>query len=622
MDQEPERGNFSLEPADQAVGSPGDAVALRSHLRDVVALLALPAVWSGWDAAHIVGALVDVLSSMLRLDLAYIRATDPASDSPLETARVERRPDLGTWSPQIAGLSTQWLTEGESSQGFTLPHPGTGELLHATRIALSREGRRGVVLAASRRLGFPTSTERFLLQSAVTQAETALHNAALVTALRESNRLKDHALLREQTARADAEAANRAKDELNEELERRVVERTRELAAVNEELRKDVIERTRAQEALRASEERWRKLFENSSVGIVVAGRDRRFLAANSAYQKMIGYTEEELRTLTPMDITHEDDRAATGVLLAELEEGRRQAYEIEKRHRRKDGTVMWVNVSAFFIPASASTLALFPAIVVDITERKLAEESLRTAQAELAHVARVATVGELAASLAHELNQPLAAVVTNGSACLRWLGRDQPNLDEATEAVRRIIRDATRASDVIAHTRAVLKKSDGERTPLNMTEVIREVLVLAGPEVRRHRILVQQLLGEDLPPVLGVRVQLQQVALNLIMNAIEAMADVSDRRRELGIRSQGQEVDDGPGVLVAVEDAGIGFAQENLDRLFEAFYTTKSHGLGMGLSISRSIIQAHGGRLWATPNAGHGATFQFVLPARKEPVS
>ncbi|HEX7125213.1 MAG TPA: ATP-binding protein [Thermodesulfobacteriota bacterium] len=257
-----------------------------------------------------------------------------------------------------------------------------------------------------------------------------------------------------------------------------------------------------------------------------------------------------------------------------------------------------------------------------DILERKRAEDALRRTQAELEHVTRVATLGELAASLAHELNQPLAAAVTNGNACLRWLGRDRPDIGEAAAAVRRIIQDANRASEIVAHTRALLRKSSADRTALDVGEVVREVVELVRAELRRHRIRLEPRLAGDLPTVLGVRVQLQQVALNLIMNAVEAMADVPDARRTLVLRAESHESDGGPGVLAAVEDAGKGLMEETVERLFQAFYTTKPHGLGMGLSISRSIVEAHGGRLWATPNVGHGATFRFLLPAASWPAS
>jgi predicted ATPase/signal transduction histidine kinase len=243
-------------------------------------------------------------------------------------------------------------------------------------------------------------------------------------------------------------------------------------------------------------------------------------------------------------------------------------------------------------------------------------EAKIQRAQAELAHVTRVMTVGELTSSIAHEVTQPLAAIVTNGDACLRLLASDGPNLSETRKAVASIIRDARRAAEVVARVRGLLKKSDVDRTPLDLGQLIREVLVLVQPEVARHRIVLGTSLAEDLPPVLGDRIQLQQVVLNLLTNAIEAMRDVADRRRELVIRSGRHDAGPDAGVLVAVEDAGVGFERARVDQLFEALYTTKPDGLGMGLSISRSIILSHGGRLWATPNAGYGATFQFVLPA------
>ena len=243
--------------------------------------------------------------------------------------------------------------------------------------------------------------------------------------------------------------------------------------------------------------------------------------------------------------------------------------------------------------------------------ERKRAEGALREAQAELAHVTRVMTIGELAASIAHEINQPLAAVVTNGNACLRWLGSATPNLDEAREAVTRIIRDGNRASDVIGRIRALVKKSDTEKAYLDINEVIRDVVGLMQSEIQKNGVVLRMELGTDLPRVLGDRVQLQQVILNLVMNGIEAMSAVTDRGRDLLIRSTQQPEDI---VLVAVRDAGTGLQPENLDQLFKAFFTTKPKGMGMGLAISRSIIEAHGGRLWAVANDGPGATFQFTL--------
>ncbi|HTO11271.1 MAG TPA: ATP-binding protein, partial [Candidatus Binatia bacterium] len=244
--------------------------------------------------------------------------------------------------------------------------------------------------------------------------------------------------------------------------------------------------------------------------------------------------------------------------------------------------------------------------------ERKRAQDALLRAQVELAHVARMATLGELAASIAHEINQPLAAIVTNADVCLRWLADEAPNLDKGREAARRIVRDGQRAGEVIARIRALVRKADTETAPLSINEILEEVAALTQAEVRRYAVALRMQLAADLPPVLGDRVQLQQVILNLVMNAVEAMASVTDQPRELLIHSRRPEPDR---VLVAVQDSGIGIDPESLEKVFDAFYTTKPQGMGMGLAISRSIIESHGGHLWATANAGGGAVFQFTLP-------
>jgi NO-binding membrane sensor protein with MHYT domain len=264
-----------------------------------------------------------------------------------------------------------------------------------------------------------------------------------------------------------------------------------------------------------------------------------------------------------------------------------------------------------FIILAIASVASLF--------ERQRAEEALREAQAELAHVTRVMTLGELMASIAHEVNQPLAAVVTNAQACLRWLALETPHLDESRAAVERIVRDSNRASEVIQRIRALAKKSEPQMVALDINDVIREAISLERREMLSQRVSLRMELASALPPVLGDRVQLQQVVINLVMNAVEAMAPVTDRPRDILIRSQR---DDANEVVVAVRDSGMGIDSENADRLFNAFFTTKASGMGMGLSISRSIIVAHRGRLWASPNADHGATFQFSLPSNSQGVS
>jgi len=247
--------------------------------------------------------------------------------------------------------------------------------------------------------------------------------------------------------------------------------------------------------------------------------------------------------------------------------------------------------------------------------ERKRAEEALHQAREELAHVTRVTTLGELAASIAHEVNQPLAAITADANACLHWLEADRPDLDRVRETLAAVVADADRAAEVITRIRALLSRSSVPHQPCDLGGVIRDVLLLVGPELGRQGITIEPSLATDLPPVMGDRVQLQQVLLNLLVNAAEAVRDVPPERRRLVVRSTFEQRDDGSWAVVAVEDAGVGFREEQAARLFEAFYTTKPDGLGMGLSISRSIIDGHRGRLWATANPDHGATFQFALP-------
>jgi len=261
-----------------------------------------------------------------------------------------------------------------------------------------------------------------------------------------------------------------------------------------------------------------------------------------------------------------------------------------------------------------------------DITDRKRAEEKARAseqrlldAQMELARVTRVTTLGELTASIAHEVNQPLSALVSNAEACLRWLDRGTPDLDAARRSVEWIIDDGNRASEVIRRVRALAKKTDIEKAPLDINDVVREVIALVQRELISHRVWLRTEFAPTLPMILGDRVQLQQVIINLVLNGIEAMQSVTDRPRELVIRSRQEERQQ---VLVSVTDCGIGISAENADLLFNPFFTTKSGGMGMGLSICRSIMQAHGGQLWAIANVPHGATFKFTLPVNADTAS
>jgi len=250
-------------------------------------------------------------------------------------------------------------------------------------------------------------------------------------------------------------------------------------------------------------------------------------------------------------------------------------------------------------------------AVIQDVTERRLSEEALEKSRSELAQMSRLTSLGEMAASIAHEVNQPLTAVTNNGNACLRLLANHNLEPDVLRRALEEIVADGTRASAVIARIRAFIKKGPVEESALDVNDVIREVLVLAGRELDENQISVERQLTAGLPLVLADRVQLQQVLLNLIMNGIEALTAVTDRTRLLRTQSR---IDESGDVLVAVSDSGVGFGSE-MDRVFNPFFTTKANGMGMGLSISRSLIESHGGRLWAAPNSPHGAVFSFTLP-------
>ena len=377
----------------------------------------------------------------------------------------------------------------------------------------------------------------------------------------------------------------------------------------------DITDRKRAEAALRASEERWRTVFEAAAVGIATTDLEHRYVTANETYQRMTGYTERELQNLTPEDITHGDDLAATRRFLDGIFTGLHRSYRIEKRYRRKDGELVWADVNPFFVRATESTPALCAAIVVDITGRKRAEEALQQAQADLARINRVMLLEEMAASIAHEVNQPIAAVITNANAGMRWLEAGQPDLDEVRQALGRIVRDGTRAGEVVGRIRALVKKVPPARDRANINAAIREVIALTQTEVQRNAIRLEAKLADDLPLVPADRIQLQQVIMNLIINAVEAMSSSGNGPRDLTIAS-GEH--DANAVFVEVRDTGLGIDPAYIDRLFQSFYTTKPNGIGMGLAISRSIVEAHGGQLSAVSNQPRGAVFRFTLPVEE----
>ena len=361
------------------------------------------------------------------------------------------------------------------------------------------------------------------------------------------------------------------------------------------------LENTRLYGDLQERESKVRRVVDPNIIGICIFDLDRRVMDANDAFLGIVGYSRDDVMSgrlsfarMTPPEWAGADER-----LLAELV-STGTWRPAEKEFLRKDGSRVPVLVGGATFGELRHQGVAF---VVDLTDRKRAE-------AEVAHANRVATMGQLSASIAHEVNQPIAATLMNARTAARWLARQPPNLEEARLAIDRVISDGKRMADIVNWIRDFSKKAPAQNRDLEINEAILEIVGMTRVATSERGVLVKMQLSEGLPRISGDRVQLQQVILNLIMNAIEAMSEVTEGSRELLISTSNAE---SGGALVAVSDTGPGLA--NPERIFDAFYTTKASGLGMGLSICRSIIQNHGGRLWATPNEPHGAVFRILLP-------
>jgi PAS domain S-box-containing protein len=714
---------------------------LQGCINDLISVLALPAIWSDHDPAHILSTLLDVLSGMLRLDFAYVRLNDLNNGSPIEVVRLAQRLNPASQTQHLSRAVDLWLTRQLSQRRLVVPNPiGEGEVSIAL-LQLGLQDEVGILVAGSRRADFPTEIENLLLRVAANQAAIGLQEARDIT---------EHKRAEEELEQRVAERTRQltaVKDELAEELramtrlhqlstrlpadtdlqplleeildatmdllradfgnvqlynpktgaleivtyrgfrqdfldyfasvrdegaacgralsrgERIIIEDVltdpafephRAIAAsagfravqstplfnrsgeplgmisahfrqphrpLERELRftdlyarqaAELIERKQAEEALRASEERFRSYFELGLIGMAITSPTQGCLEVNDELCRILGYERSELLQKTWAELTHPDDLAADVAQFNRVLAGEIDGYSLDTRWIRKDGRVIDSIMAAQCLRRADGSVDYFVGLVLDTSERKRAEEELRTAHTELARMMRVTTMGELAASIAHEVNQPLAAVVTNANASLRWLAAGTPNLEEAREALARIIRDGNRASNVIQRIREMLKKASVEKDSVDINDGIQDVLALTTGVIRANDVTLRTDLAEYLHPVQGNRVQLQQVVLNLILNGIEAMSAVADRPRELTLATQEGQL---KGVHVSVQDSGGGLEPQNLERIFDAFYTTKPDGMGMGLSISRSIIEAHDGRLWATANAGPGTTFHFILP-------
>jgi PAS domain S-box-containing protein len=405
-----------------------------------------------------------------------------------------------------------------------------------------------------------------------------------------------------------------------DELEVKVAERTAELTRANEDLKLEIAERNRAEAELRQSEaylaEAQRLSHTGSWASTPALGEIRFF--SEECYRVMGFDPQGGLpRYQDFFQRIHPDDQAKVRETV-ETAGLQKAEFELDYRIIHPDGEIRDIHAIGHPVFNPSGNLVEFVGTVMDITERKLGEEQrerLREARADLARINRVTAMGELTASLAHEANQPIAAAVTDANTCLRWLTRDEPDLGEAREAAARVVKDAVRAAEIIGRIRSFFTKGSSQRELVNVNELIQGMIALLRSEAARHSISMRTELSEGLPQIMGDRVQLQQVIMNLMINGIEAMKDV-DGPRELSIESERAEDEQ---LMISVSDTGVGLPPQQADQIFKAFFTTKHDGTGMGLRISRSIVEAHGGRLWASGSSSRGARFHLTLPSKVE---
>jgi PAS domain S-box-containing protein len=550
----------------------GEVKHLQRCINDLISLLALPAVWSGGDPSQILHTLLDALMRMLRLDLISVRLKGPVDEVPVEIVRIA---DLRGPMPPVheicEALSQSLEDDSRKWPPLLRNFMGHGDV-SIVPLPLGLQGELGVIVVAAERTDFPRQTEALLLSVAANQASIGLQEAQLL----------------DQQKRVATV------------LDQRVAQRTAELARANAELQLQVA------------------LLQQIPVAAWTIKPDG---TPDFVNQKWLEYSGQVLDYVQSgseawMSAVHPEDRErASRSFWQGIRSG--EGFTLEARFRRaRDGAYRWHLNRAVALCDAEGKLLRFVGTSTDIEDLKQFQEELRSTQADLAHMTRVTTMGELTASIAHEVNQPLSGIITNASTCLRMLGTDPPNVEGARETARRTIRDGNRASEVITRLRALFSKKSGTTQSIDLNEATREVIALSLSELQKNRVILRAELADDLPLVTGDRVQLQQVILNLLRNASDAMSAVDDRPRDLLIRTG---PDDNDRVRLSMIDAGVGFEPRAGGRLFEAFYTTKNDGMGIGLSVSRSIIERHHGRLWATPNSGPGVTFSFSIPCKAE---
>lgn len=549
------------------MGFEADARRLRAALRDLVALSAVPAAWVGRDPPAIAAGLADVLVNSLRLDFAFVRLSDPNAEAAFEAARGGAWPAYPEWLQRFLAegvrLSRKVFVRdiGDGAQG------GRGIVIP---VGVNAEG--GLVAAACDRADFPDEIDQLLLSVAANHAATAFRMARLVD---------DH-----RRAEVALRESERQLFKARDDLEAKVAERTAEL---------------QRSEAYLAEAQRLSHIgsfgWDICSGKLYWSEETFRIFECDRSHQPTVDFVLQR---------THPQDRA---LVHQTIDRARQDRSDLDFEHRLllPDGQTRHVHVVGHPAFNERRDFVEVVGTVLDVTERRRAEEERQA----IAHAHRITTMGQLTASIAHEVNQPIAAAVTNAEAALRWVDMKPPDFQEVREALGRIIKDGRRAGEILGGIRALIAKAP-RKARLDINSLILEVITLTRSEIHSNGVALRTQLAPDLPLIQGDRVHLQQVMLNLILNAVESLSGISEGSRDLLISSEGGA----DRVGVAVQDSGPGLNPQSVNRLFDAFYTTKPEGMGMGLTICRSIIEAHGGRLWVAANEPRGAMFQFNLPS------